>query len=76
MKGEAGFSGGSESGRDGTNGVPLGQSHGQAREGLSILDLGGAGNRVRQRVKQGEDTRLNLSLLVLRASGSFNRENQ
>lgn len=48
MKGEAGFSGGSESGRDGTNGVPLGQSHGQAREGLSILDLGGAGNRARQ----------------------------
>lgn len=54
----------------------MGQPHGQARVGLSMLDHGGwrAGDRARQRVKQGEDTRLILSLLVLRDPGSFNKK--
>lgn len=54
----------------------MGQLHGQTRLGLSMLDpeVCGAGDRARQRVKQGEDTRLILSLLVLRDTGNFTKD--
>lgn len=75
MEDEAGFSRGVRQAGKEPMGPIVEQSHGQAREELSMLDLGEAGNRARQRVKKRYKT-VNLSLFVLRTPGSFNRESK